>query len=305
MTRSHIGVVVVVAMTLASVGCVGQQGYDDLLVRYRTCEEQLIELSAQVEERDVQIAEMQRTMDAAKSSLSDELASLRQERDALAGERDKLSAQLSQAEQKIQELADTPPVVKVAHVVPVEVDNALRELAQMQPELMTYDAEQGMVKLRSDMTFALGSTVVKQAGVSALGQLAGIINMPAAAQYEVRVVGHTDNVPINRVREKHPTNWHLSVHRAIAVKDVLQQSGVSATRLGVSGYGEYRPLAQNGPKGNRANRRVEIFLVPISARDDALVELAVDPEAGVVPGGAESEPEDLQAAVEEPDAAFK
>ncbi|MDP7348426.1 MAG: hypothetical protein QF735_09345, partial [Phycisphaeraceae bacterium] len=52
MTRSHIGVVVVVAMTLASVGCVGQQGYDDLLVRYRTCEEQLIELSAQVEERD-------------------------------------------------------------------------------------------------------------------------------------------------------------------------------------------------------------------------------------------------------------
>ena len=77
-------------MTLASVGCVGQQGYDDLLVRYRTCEEQLIELSAQVEERDVQIAEMQRTMDAAKSSLSDELASLRQERD-------KLSAQLSQA----------------------------------------------------------------------------------------------------------------------------------------------------------------------------------------------------------------
>ena len=298
MTRSHIGVVVVVAMTLASVGCVGQQGYDDLLVRYRTCEEQLIELSAQVEERDVQIAEMQRTMDAAKSSLSDELASLRQERD-------KLSAQLSQAEQKIQELADTPPVVEVAHVVPVEVDSALRELAQMQPELMTYDAEQGMVKLRSDMTFALGSTDVKQAGVSALGQLAGIINIPAAAQYEVRVVGHTDNVPINRVREKHPTNWHLSVHRAIAVKDVLHKSGVSATRLGVSGYGEYRPLAQNGPKGNRANRRVEIFLVPISARDDALVELEVDPEAGVVPGGAESDPEDLQAAVEEPDAAFK
>ena len=298
MTRSHIGVVVVVAMTLASVGCVGQQGYDDLLVRYRTCEEQLIELSAQVEERDVQIAEMQRTMDAAKSSLSDELALLRQERD-------KLSAQLSQAEQKIQELADAPPVVEVAHVVPVEVDSALRELAQMQPELMTYDAEQGMVKLRSDMTFALGSTDVKQAGVSALGQLAGIINIPAAAQYEVRVVGHTDNVPINRVREKHPTNWHLSVHRAIAVKDVLQQSGVSATRLGVSGYGEYRPLAQNGPKGNRANRRVEIFLVPISARDDALVELEVDPEAGVVPGGAESDPEDLQAAVEEPDAAFK
>ena len=36
-----------------------------------------------------------------------------------------------------------------------------------------------------------------------------------------------------------------------------------------------------------------------------LVELEVDPEAGVVPGGAESDPEDLQAAVEEPDAAFK
>jgi chemotaxis protein MotB len=61
----------------------------------------------------------------------------------------------------------------------------------------------------------------------------------------------------------HPTNWHLSVHRAISVENLMESNGVSPTRISVKGYGEYRPLEANeaGKKGNPKNRRVEIYLV--------------------------------------------
>ncbi|MCK5175184.1 MAG: OmpA family protein, partial [Planctomycetes bacterium] len=65
----------------------------------------------------------------------------------------------------------------------------------------------------------------------------------------------------------HPTNWHLSVHRAISVLNVMTQNKVSPKRLSVRGFGEFRPAEPNkaDKKGNAANRRVEIFIVPSGA----------------------------------------
>ena len=89
------------------------------------------------------------------------------------------------------------------------------------------------------------------------------MNSSAGSGYIARIVGHTDNVPIGRpeTKAKHPTNWHLSVHRAIAVKDLLTRTGVDPSRMSVAGYGEHRPIAPNSAKGNDLNRRVEIYLV--------------------------------------------
>jgi len=95
--------------------------------------------------------------------------------------------------------------------------------------------------------------------------LAGIIDSPAAADFDAVIVGHTDNIPIVKpeTKAKHPTNWHLSVHRAISVMNVLRGGAVAPDRLGVMGYGEYRPAVANDTKANRAkNRRVEVYLVP-------------------------------------------
>jgi len=65
-------------------------------------------------------------------------------------------------------------------------------------------------------------------------------------------------------RQKHPTNWHLSAHRAIAVEKVLAQAGMNEIRLAVMGMGEFRPIEPNKPnqEGNPRNRRVEIYIVP-------------------------------------------
>jgi chemotaxis protein MotB len=149
--------------------------------------------------------------------------------------------------------------------LPPDIEADLQRLASEYPQLMTFDARRGMLRFSSDFSFALGSTELSQDAMTTLDVLADILNKSSAAGLEVRVVGHTDNVPIGKpeTRQKHPTNLHLSVHRAIAVQDALVDQGVAATRIQVAGYGEYRPIVANGPKGAQANRRVEIFLAPM------------------------------------------
>ena len=83
--------------------------------------------------------------------------------------------------------------------------------------------------------------------------------------FEVVVVGHTDDRPVTRseTKAKHPTNWHLSAHRAIAVANILWKNGYQSSRVGVMGCGEYRPAADNSTEAGRGqNRRVEIYLIP-------------------------------------------
>lgn len=150
-------------------------------------------------------------------------------------------------------------------VLPPELDEALRALAASNPDLMIYDPKRGMVQFLSDLTFDLGSADLKSEAQTSLQRLAEVLKSAPAAGYEIRVVGHTDNVPIRNVgtRAKHPTNVHLSVHRAISVRDALVSAGVAASRCSVAGWGEFRPVVANPAAGGaRANRRVEIFLVP-------------------------------------------
>jgi chemotaxis protein MotB len=121
------------------------------------------------------------------------------------------------------------------------------------------------VKWKGDLLFPLGSADVKPASLDALRSFAEVLKSPAAVDFESVIVGHTDNRPVQRpeTRQKHPTNWHLSSHRAIAVGDVLQKYGYQADRIGVMGCSEFRPVAENSSEsGQSNNRRVEIYLVP-------------------------------------------
>jgi chemotaxis protein MotB len=58
-------------------------------------------------------------------------------------------------------------------------------------------------------------------------------------------------------------NLYLSAHRAISVYDELTSQGVNKARMAVVGYGDQRPIADNGTAaGRRANRRVEVLILP-------------------------------------------
>ncbi|MBZ0264412.1 flagellar motor protein MotB [bacterium] len=91
--------------------------------------------------------------------------------------------------------------------------------------------------------------------------LLGVAEITRSTSFQdIRVEGHTDNVPISTVR--YPSNWELSAARALAAtKYLAYEGGLDPSRLSAVGYGEYRPRESNDTVGGRSkNRRVEIYL---------------------------------------------
>jgi chemotaxis protein MotB len=152
--------------------------------------------------------------------------------------------------------------------LPPEMNIMLQDFAKSS-DMIDFDVDTGMLKFKSDLLFSPGSDQVNPTAADAIKTLAGIMNSAEGKQFDIVVVGHTDDIPIKRpaTLQKHPTNWHLSVHRAISVEQLLAQNGIAPERMAVKGYGEYRPLEPNKPNkgGNPVNRRVEIFIVPASS----------------------------------------
>ena len=153
-------------------------------------------------------------------------------------------------------------------VLPPEMNILLKEFAETS-DMVDFDAATGMLKFKSDLLFDSGSDNVKAGAEESIKALAGIMNTDEGGAFDVVIVGHTDDVPIKKADtlRNHPTNWHLSVHRAISVERMLDTSGIAPTRMAVKGYGEYRPVEPNkaNKKGNAVNRRVEIYIIPGSA----------------------------------------
>lgn len=110
--------------------------------------------------------------------------------------------------------------------------------------------------------FDSGSADVKYEGRTTLKKVADVLK--DIHDREIIVAGHTDNVQIGCVLAKtYPTNWELSAARAISVVKILVSEGVDPSDLSASGYGEYRPVADNDTLEGRAqNRRMEIILMP-------------------------------------------
>jgi len=245
-------VVFALCMLPALAACVSQQKYDDLLTAYRDQEQQLVRMQSDLT-----------TSQANEERLRSQLALAAAELDQVKGlhgadkeQIEKLLADYDKLRQQLGELNVGP--------LPAALNQALAELARQYPDMLTFDERTGMLRFASDFTFDSGSAQLKAGTSSAIAQLAQILNSSEARQFEVKVVGHTDNQPINRSRAQHPTNMHLSAHRAISVRDALLRDGVSANRMQVAGYGEFRPIVANGPNGAAENRRVEIFLTPLT-----------------------------------------
>jgi len=174
-----------------------------------------------------------------------------------------LQAALEDKNALIEHLSD-----QLGHVtVPVVLSNALADWARRSgSQLVTYDEKTGMVRFKSDLLFDEGDDTVRPEAVEKLKALSRILNSPAAQDFDVLIVGHTDDKRIGKpaTKAKHPTNWHLSAHRAIAVQKQLADAGMQQMRLAVMGMGQFHPIEPNKPNmmGNPKNRRVEIYIVP-------------------------------------------
>ncbi|MEY4588963.1 MAG: hypothetical protein RL497_1039 [Pseudomonadota bacterium] len=119
------------------------------------------------------------------------------------------------------------------------------------------DGQNIIVRLREQGSFESGSADLNP---QARATLATIETTLYNKQGRIRVLGHTDDIPIKTARFR--SNWELSAVRAVAVAEALMASGqLASTRFEVTGFADIHPLAANSNATDRArNRRVEIII---------------------------------------------
>jgi chemotaxis protein MotB len=114
-----------------------------------------------------------------------------------------------------------------------------------------------VVSFQEVLLFPSGSATVSAKGRGVIKKLAGVINK---VDNYISVEGSTDNVPISGAR--FASNWELAAQRAINVTKLLIKYGVKSSRVSATSYGQYRPVARNNTRLNKAkNRRVDIVFI--------------------------------------------
>jgi chemotaxis protein MotB len=116
-----------------------------------------------------------------------------------------------------------------------------------------------VISLREAGFFDSGSAVPRPETLPALRQIAAAIGHTG---YDVRVEGHTDNIPIHSA--EFDSNWELSSARATRIaRLLLDLNAISPDRLAAAGYAEFHPVASNATAEGRAkNRRVDLVVLP-------------------------------------------
>jgi chemotaxis protein MotB len=130
---------------------------------------------------------------------------------------------------------------------------------RIQTKLISSIEERGLVvSIQDTLLFESGSAEITPSAKKILKKISTVL---AASPNYIKVEGHTDNLPIHTT--KFPSNWELSVLRATNVVQILvQDGGIDSRRLSATGYGEYRPVADNNTvEGRSANRRVDLVIL--------------------------------------------
>lgn len=254
--RRAVAIAMIGAPALALFGgCAAQSELDSRDRAIRSVEERNVALQRDVEAKDATIAQLRDRIGSSDDSMNQ-----------LRSRNADLQSQLLTTEEDLRNFNDR--LGQVATMIDPTTERALRQLAKSHSDIFGYDANRGMIQLKSDLTFASGSAELTSTAKSGLQQLAQILTGADSVNYDLMIVGHTDNVPISNpaTRREHPTNLHLSAHRAISVDQALAGFGMAADRMEIAGWGPYRPVVPNPAKGGAAaNRRVEIYLRPTTS----------------------------------------
>jgi outer membrane protein OmpA-like peptidoglycan-associated protein len=110
-----------------------------------------------------------------------------------------------------------------------------------------------VIRLPGAILFDFDSADLRPDAEATLRELAQVLS--SYATRPVRVEGHTDSIASDDYNQK------LSERRAAAVVQWLGSNGVAATRLRSAGFGESKPVGDNGTAaGRQQNRRVEVII---------------------------------------------
>jgi chemotaxis protein MotB len=150
--------------------------------------------------------------------------------------------------------------------VKIDLERIRRELSQsLAAQVAAGSVSIGMgrdglvISLREAGFFASGSATPTPAALPALRRIAASLS---GSPYDVRIEGHTDNVPIHN--SEFDSNWELSTARATRIARLcLDLKTIPPDRLSAAGYAEFHPVASNDTEAGRAqNRRVDLVVLP-------------------------------------------
>jgi len=144
-----------------------------------------------------------------------------------------------------------------------KLNKALGKEIERQEVVLKMTPEGFVISLHELGFFDSGQARLLPGASDTIKRIAGVLT-----QYglDMRIEGHTDNVPIHN--STFASNWDLATARASAVAMMLlDDAGFDPERMSIAGYGQYHPAASNDTaEGRRANRRVDIVVVAVDDR---------------------------------------
>jgi chemotaxis protein MotB len=231
----------IIAAALIASGCVSKSDFEKLQADKNQEIDALAKERAALEQQTRELQSQRKSLEEQKAALERQQSQLRTDLERA----EKQRAQLEAANQQTKSQYDGL------------VSNLNEEVKKGQLQVRQYK-DMLTVEVAEQLFFDSGKAALKDSGKEVLKKVGD-----ALKGYEdkiIRVVGHTDNVPI--ATAQFPSNWELSAARATTVVRFLQANGVPPERLTASGRGEFSPIAPNDDaEGRRKNRRIEITLI--------------------------------------------
>ncbi len=193
---------------------------------------------------------------------------LKEANDRLVAENNRLEQELAASEKEVAEKAKQIDSLRkergsmkaspVASSAPASLPDD-----QFDPNIQVHHTPQGiLLRLDERIFFPQGRATLSSRGKTILKRVASKLN----SQYRdnmIRVEGHTDDVPVKKVKKQYPSNWELSTARACSVVRFLVDEGrMSPVRIYPAGFAYHKPLSSARTEAARSkNRRVEILIL--------------------------------------------
>jgi chemotaxis protein MotB len=137
--------------------------------------------------------------------------------------------------------------------------------AEIYQKTIEVKRDQGFLQITfsNRVLFEEGDYDLSLEGAKLLARVANTLGHAQNTRYDqIQVEGHTDTTPLRSLLFPRD-NWELSTARALEVMRYLIDHGTLPRRIySATGYGEFRPVANNETTEGRAiNRRIELRIV--------------------------------------------
>ena len=205
------------------------------------------------------------SLQSQRGGLQDQVDSLQSQRSALEQQKVSLERQQADLRKQVDALEQQKThLLTASQQKQSQYDSLVRNLTEevKKGELKVRQYKDMLtVEMAEQLFFDSGRANLKDSGKAVLQRVGAALK--GYDDKVIRVVGHTDNVPISGSLQKvYPSNWELSVARATTVVRYLQEVGIPPERMVASGRAEYQPIAPNDSSDGRTkNRRIEITLI--------------------------------------------